>query len=269
MLVSRVFQSCPPGVLHGEPGIPGLLLFIIGEPLGFTTVVEKMGKYRKKLVIVQGALMGYHKGSTGHAHTTIRLWIVEHTNGNGRTWVGTMVHRRRGGRGATGVAARTARRHTAIPSLPRRSATPFLTQWVPPLESRLPHHHHVALDALLRTVRRRPADRRVMHRSGAVPISVRRVPSSGRRRGGTRNGIRLLLGGGHRGVATRGTVIWGAPHRRGHCGGRAALVVPGAAVRPEAARRKVIRENPFHLNLKTHLKACRLGVSGEPSEICP
>lgn len=43
MLVSRVFQSCPPGVLQGEPGIPGLLLFIMGDPLGFTTVRRKKG----------------------------------------------------------------------------------------------------------------------------------------------------------------------------------------------------------------------------------
>jgi len=37
MFVSRVFHNCPPGVLQGEPGMPGLLLFIMGEPLGFTT----------------------------------------------------------------------------------------------------------------------------------------------------------------------------------------------------------------------------------------
>lgn len=83
MLVSRVFQSCPPGVLQGEPGIPGLLLFIMGDPLGFTTARRERRADISSCHLC--GVEGYHNGSTGHAHTTIRVWIVEHTNGNCRT----------------------------------------------------------------------------------------------------------------------------------------------------------------------------------------
>lgn len=185
----------------------------------------------------------FYRVSKGHAHTTIRVWIVEH-NGNGRTWVGTMVHRRRGGRGSAWVAARTAWRNAAFSSIPGRSwssTAALLTQWIASLDPRLSHHNHIALDALLRAVRRRPADGRVV--ATPVAIAVRGVSRSRRRWGWSWDGIRLLLGGAHRGVAARRTVIWGAPHRRGHCCGRAPLVVSCAAVRAEAVGIRDIKLN--------------------------
>lgn len=60
MLVSRVFQSCPPGVLQGEPGMPGLLLFSMGDPLGFTTVKEK-----EELILVAVTFAGERDTTMG------------------------------------------------------------------------------------------------------------------------------------------------------------------------------------------------------------
>lgn len=170
------------------------------------------------------------------------------------------MNRRRGSRWiANRIATRTAWRWTntistlaSVPfpfalsfSLPfscRTTAATFgcLTSRVAPLETRLPHQHHISLDALLWAVWGCSADRWMVHRTRALPISIGWVAGTRRRGRRPRNGIGLLLGRAHGGVATRRAVIWGASHWRRDRGGRASLMVSCAAVRAEAAGRKQI-----------------------------